>query len=249
MLYIIASVFYLICGLYLFSKNKINQTNNGKNKNDENGEKENTSKSNDHDSFFSIIVLLFSITLFLEYLVTQNPADNHLYSVLLFLTLYLFVVIPNLFFFKIYDSFLIKMDFVGILIGLYTLISSYLLYTLNNYKLNSGLLSGNLMSWSAIKALTSNHLPLFLFFSLFSAFLLGVLLINLFISQALLVNPMRYLFFVLAAGFSSVIVYFTQVKEIGIFKQILASYNYTDTLIPLFIFIASFSSVLAVLGL
>ena len=31
--------------------------------------------------------------------------------------------------------FLIKMDFVGILIGLYTLISSYLLYTLNNYKL------------------------------------------------------------------------------------------------------------------
>ncbi len=247
MLYIIASVFYLICGLYLLSKNKINEKNSGKNEKDENDES--SSKSNNHDAFFSVIVLLFSVTLFLEYLVTQNPTDNHLYSVLLFLTLYLFVIIPNLFFFKIYDSFLIKMDFVGILIGLYTLISSYLLYTLNNYKLNSGLLSGNLMSWSSLKALTSNHLPLFLFFSLFSAFLLGVLLINLFISQALLVNPMRYLFFVLAAGFSSVIVYFTQVKEVGIFKQILASYNYSDTLVPLFIFIASFSSVIAVLGL
>lgn len=247
MLYIIASVFYLICGLYLLSKNKFDIKNKKYSKKDENDE--NSPKSNDHDSFFSIVVLLFSITLFLEYLVTQNPTDNHLYSVLLFLTLYLFVVIPNLFFFKIYDSFLIKMDFVGILVGLYTLISSYLLYTLNNYKLNSGLLAGNLMSWSAIKALTSNHLPLFLFFALFSGFLLGVLLINLFISQALIVNPIRYLLFILAGGFSSVIVYFTQVKEIGIFKQILASYNYADTLVPLFIFIASFSSVLAVLGL
>jgi len=244
MLYIIASVFYLICGLYLLSKNKINEKNSEKDENDES-----SSKSNNHDAFFSVIVLLFSITLFLEYLVTQNPTNNHLYSVLLFLTLYLFVVIPNLFFFKIYDSFLIKMDFVGILVGLYTLISSYLLYTLNNYNLNSGLLSGNLMSWSSLKALTTNHLPFFLFFALFSGFLLGVLLINLFISQALIVNPIRYLFFVLAAGFSSVIVYFTQVKEVGIFKQILASYNYADTLIPLFIFIASFSSVIAVLGL
>ena len=105
------------------------------------------------------------------------------------------------------------------------------------------------MSWSALKALTSNHLPFFIIFCFFSGLLLAALLVNLFISQALLVNPIRYLFFILAAGFSCVIVYFTQVKEFGIFKQILSAHNYTDTLVPLFIFIASFSSILSVLGL
>ena len=247
MLYIIASVFYLICGLYLISKNKFNTKYSKKNKNDD--DDENSSKSNDHDIFFSAIVFLFSTTLFLEYLVIKNPTDNHLYSILLFLTLYLFVVIPNLFFFKIYDKFLIKFDFVAILIGLFTLVTSYLLFTLNKYKLNSGLLPGNLMSWSSLKALTSNHLPLSIVFSLFLGLLMCALIINLFISEALLVNPIRYLFFAFGAGFSSVIVYFTQVKEVGLFKQALAAHNYADTLVPLAIFIASFSSVLSVLGL
>ena len=270
MLYIIASVFYLISGLYLLSKNKVGENKNKNNHDDNNNDGNNDSndgnndsndgnndsndnkkniKPNDHDAFFSIIVFIFSITLFLEYLVTKNPNNNHLYSVLLFLMLYLFVALPNLLFFTIFDNFIIKFEFVGILVGLYTLISSYLLFTLNKYNINSGFLPGNLMSWGAIKALTTNHLPFFLFFSFFSAFLLGVLLVNLFISQTILINPVRYVFLFLAGGISSVIVYFTQVKEVGIFNQIFSAYNHFNTFIPLFIFIASFSSVLALLDL
>ena len=78
MLYIITSV-YLICALYLFSKNKITKKIIKMTKKRQN-------QTIMTPSF--LIVLIFFITLFLEYLV-KNPTDNHLYSILLFFFIFI----------------------------------------------------------------------------------------------------------------------------------------------------------------
>ncbi len=267
MLYIFFCIVYLICGIYLLFKNNMNnidideedvdgkKVKNKKNKKNKKNIDSNTylsQKSNDHNKIFSIFVFIFSLIMGLQYILINNTNENnnsHTISLVLFLTLYLFAVLPNLLLYAIFNNYIIKFKFVSLATGLYTIITCYLIYALNKYQLVSGLNENNSMCWGAIKALTTNHLPMFIIFSLFSGFLFSILLINLFITKTLLVNPIRYIFLIVSASIASIITYFSEVKLGSIFELPFNIHKYLDTYIPLSILIGSFSSILAVFGL
>lgn len=245
MLYIICAIVYFICAIYLIGKNK-NKTQN-KNNDDDDYDNEIVNYSNNHDKFYSVIVLIFAFIMLLQYL-TIKAQNTHTYSILLFLTLYTFAALPNFVFFTIFDNSLIKSKIVSLAIGLYTIITSYLLYALNKYELVSGYAPSGLMSWGAIKALTTNHFPMFFIFSLFSGFLLAILLVNLFITQTLLIHPARYIFLAVAAGLAGFITYLYEMVSIKFLDLPFNGHKYLHVFVPLALIIGSFSSIIAVFG-
>jgi len=237
MIYLILFIIYLLIAIYLFFKNKKkNEKNNEKNK-------------KNYDKFFSIFVFIFSFIMLLEYFVIGNPNNNQLYSILLFFSLYLFVIVPNLFFFKLFDNYFIKSKFIYLIGTIFTFVTMFLLYTLNNYNLTSGLTENNIIQWSSLSVLIQNHIISFFMFIFIAFFMIFLLFINLLSTEAFFKTPIRYGFFILSVFVSSFIIYFLEVKESGIFNQLFAMKNYTNRFIPLTIFISSFSSIISLLGL